>query len=158
MYQAPNPDDAEKILEANLETLTSRSARYAGKQYMTVDVTGLFGISAWKTNGVDDFFKPGGRMGNVYVPLGLQLGTKLLPCAEGHWLGLLLYPFDLGSYVKQEDAAIRFQDAFRVGAALYARLAVPLTIGVGWDAKANDPNNCRLMGFAAVEVPIFGLN
>ena len=158
MYQATSVADAQQILSANLESISSREKRYNND--LTLDVTCLLGVREGYEDPQNPYPKGNGVDGDtnlvgLYAPLGLQIAHN--------FFGLLLYPVDLGTYIttSSENSNNRVSDAIRLGFSFYGRInAFPVDIGFGGDAKPSmDGANpiYRGFGFVSLELPLFML-
>lgn len=127
---------------------------------MSIDLAALvavrFGLQVNGSGPGDPPTLPRELMAGLFAPFGLQVAWR--------WIGLLISPVDLGSYlVAQESGAPpKAAAAIRLGLTAYARPSrtVPIVVGVGYDYRPPFETWAmhRLSIFAALELPLFTLH
>lgn len=163
MYQAETVEEAKGIFDAALVNETSRERRY---DQWTLDVAALPGlrVSYVSYRRDEDKFDENnntetssGLGYGIFAPLGVQV-------ARG-WLGMLIYPVDLGGYLSgslaDESPEIRLQSALHSGLAVYLRVSsrTPIVLGTSADYKPQfdneDSEEYRASIFIALELPLY---
>lgn len=155
VYQATSPEEAKSLFTAALQDLSARRERYDG---FTIDVGALVAVRGGAQLNSAGTTMPAAAtefVGGVFAPVGLQLASGCL--------GVLLYPFDLGSYLvgRSGGEAPKPFAALRFGGSLFLRPSadLPLVAGVGSDYHPafDGYPDVRLFGFLALELPLFTL-
>jgi hypothetical protein len=155
-YQASTPAEAKAVMQSALEDEGSRERRWSA---FTIDagalVAGRGGVE-WIAPTAPNQDNRNAIVG-LYAPFGFQIAYKSL--------GLLLYPIDLGSYLLANANRVQkpaYSAAVRFGGAVYLRpcASVPVDVGVASDFRpdfGDGPQSTRVMGFLALELPLYPL-
>jgi hypothetical protein len=159
MYQAKTTDEAKGIFQAELQDAAARRNRWG---QFSVDVGALLGaggggIWGWAT-GATQADRQGAY--GLFAPFGLQFAWP--------YVGVLLYPVDLGAYLVGRDdpkanTSRRWPDSLRAGATAFVRpwADVPIDFGVAADYHPpfeSSPTELRVFGVLALELPLYAIH